>query len=566
MFHLCAIHALFRQAGIGSQNLTKSRSIILSSIYIFFCFLYFGAGQTVWAETETDKNLNDGLIAHFSFDETWKDKSGQENHAIPQQLWRGRDAFTYKRNGSALFQPDGSKLNVPLNISPEALPAMTFAAWIKPDHNFPGSPESMVIFSNMLQGTGRSLSITFHPETGKAGLVANVESGQTQVLNFEQEAWSFVAITYEQDAGRVTLYAGDNKRTARGASGPGYPMLNIGHCMHNQNHPFIGNMDEIRIYDRVLSDEEILQLRDSLQPANELFAKNKRVFSAKRGTAEAKDSWNLEGESVLSISRNDTIHPIRFLLVDSEKQSFTEVSAPRYFFDAHKPWSFRNWFKSRGYAHIAVEFETPVGKLAYVDIQDVIFTNPAHPAFFIILQKFINFHAFWNFLITIGVLLVLYLAMLYYTLLDKVLVDWSKTFALPGVAWPILVFMILGLITGMLYRYAEPTVYQYITSPLLWPKGHTFVVWIMFSILLIMALTVVVSLVESIMRAGFLGLPRFILLFTMAAITFMVYSFAVAQSFILAVFVIFTLLQVRSHFAKAAYQTGIEGQWIYVDS
>lgn len=560
-----AITSLYRHAGIGSENSKKRQKNTTSLVYCIFCFTLLIAGLHASANPDGEAEVNNGLIAHYTFNKTWKDNSGRENHATPNQLWRGRDAFTYKRNGSALFQSADSKLGIPLNISPETLPEITFIAWIKPDQNLPLSTTDMTIFSNRLQGTGRALSITFHPETGKAGLIATVEKGQTQALAVDLEDWSFIAMTYDQSAGRVTVYANDMKKTARGNTGPGYPVLHLGYCMQDQNHPFIGKMDEVRIYDRVLDDEEIFRLRDSLQPANELFTRNKRVFSARSVSATAKENWNLEGEGILSIGRSDTITPIRFLLVHADKQSYTRVPGPRYFFDAHKPWSIRNWFKSKGYAHIAVEFETPVGKPAYVDIQDVVFFNTSHPKVLAPLLKFINFHSIWNFLITIGVLLVLYLAMIYYAPLDELLVDWSKTFANPGLAWPVLVFMISAFITGILYRYAEPDVYQYITSPILWPEGHTFVVWVMFSLLTIMALTLVVSLIESIVRAGILSLPRFIILTLLSVVTFLVYSFAVAQSFLLSVFLLFAFLNVHKHFAKAADQTCEKPvQWVYV--
>lgn len=560
-----AIPGLYRHAGIGSESSKKRKKNATPLIYCMLCFTFLIAGLSACANPDGEDDVKNGLIAHFTFNKTWKDKGVQDNHATPHQLWRGRDAFTYKRSGSALFQSAGSKLSIPLNISADALPEITFTAWIKPDLNLPQASANMTIFSNMLQGTGRAFSITFHPETGKTGLIANVEKGQTQALPVELEDWSFVAITYDQHAGLVTVYANDEKRTNRGTTGPGYPALNVGYCMQNQDQYFIGKMDEIRIYNRVLGDEEIFQLRDSLQPANQLFARNKRVFSARSGNAGAKENWNLEGENILSISRSDTIHPIRFLLVQADKQSFTEVPGPRYFFDAHKPWSIRNWFKSKGYAHIAVEFETPVGKPAYVDLQDVMFFSTSHPKFLAPLLKFVNFNTIWNFLITIGVLLVLYLAMIYYAPFDEVLVDWSNTFANPGVAWPVLVFMISAFITGILYRYAEPAVYQYVTSPIVWPVGHTFVVWVMFSLLAIMALTLVVSLIESIVRAGILSLPRFIILTSLSVVTFLVYSFAVAQSFLLAVFLLFAFLNVHKHFAKAAEQTCKKPvQWIYV--
>ncbi len=509
-------------------------------------------------------NGPEGLFAHYDFNKSWNDMAGQY-HAEAHRMWRGRDVFTFARRGSALFQAKGNHLLLPVNTNADSMPQMSFTAWIKPDAVLKDEVKTMTIFSNMRQGKGQAFRILYDSKDGKASLLTMLGNNQSEPFPVNIDGWTFVALTYNHSARRITLYANNQKRTITGVPESGMGILYLGYCLNYPTLLFEGLMDDVRIYNTLLGDAEIYSIRDARVPANELFAENTKVFAARKSAVQAKPNWALEGETLATVSRADALKPTRVLGIKNDRKSYDELSVPKYFIDGRRAPG-AGLFGGGRYAQRVVEFEVDAGRFAYVDMKDVVFYQAGHPFFLKYWRMFINYTNFLNFIITVVGLLLLLYGILYYSVLDKVIVDWSRSFADPGVAWPALVFMVTGIITGFIARFSEPIVYQFATSPILWPAGHAAGIWILWSLMVIMGLTVVVSLVESMVRANWwLGLPRFLLLMVLSSITFLTYSFAVAQSFWIGVIILIILVRLPNEFSKVEDKTGIKGQWVYVD-
>ena len=73
--------------------------------------------------------------------------------------------------------------------------------------------------------------------------------------------WTFLAVSYDQEAKRAIFYAGDQKAEASEAMmGEG---LGTASAATNPSYGefFLGEMEPVRVYHRVLTEQEIQQLR-----------------------------------------------------------------------------------------------------------------------------------------------------------------------------------------------------------------------------------------------------------------------------------------------------------------
>lgn len=202
-------------------------------------------------------SLDQGLEAYFSFDGNANDMSGNGRDgavsgAILAVDRNGTENSAYNFNGI------DNSISVPLNINPSVYPQLTLTAWVKVDSEDP----IRQVISHDDGGFDRSLGIDFRG----GGNGWSTFRGETQsVLGFfpvKVNEWIFIAAVYDQSEGQVKLYVNDQFIQGDGRHGEGWDSLLIG-SNPNFGEYFSGSIDEIRIYSRALSNEEIKQLYDS---------------------------------------------------------------------------------------------------------------------------------------------------------------------------------------------------------------------------------------------------------------------------------------------------------------
>jgi len=210
-------------------------------------------------------DLNDGLVGYWSFDEgegdTAHDYSGYDNHGtIFNATW------VNGISGSAL-EFDGVDNRVEVPDAPVLNPgSVTVGLWFK-GRVIPGDWNYAYLLSKW----------QWHPHPDGSGYrihVADVEGQQiircmiglhdgtyyaTSWLPYQEDAWQHVAGAYDSVTGTIALYLnGELKLTATipaqgipSTSGP----LTIDAFLY-----FQGRIDEVRVYSRVLSHDEVLDL------------------------------------------------------------------------------------------------------------------------------------------------------------------------------------------------------------------------------------------------------------------------------------------------------------------
>jgi hypothetical protein len=196
----------------------------------------------------------DGLVGMWSFDPSASsgqadDFSGNNNHGTIV----GATPAIGKRGQALRF--DGTTTGVTTNLSINEYP-LAMCAWVKPQQS--GHLENTIL---------GSLGIIFHiMDTGENNSIYSIYdnndgSVQTSAGTVKFNQWQHVCASIGTAGNPTSIYingllvAGPSNLTDIDYSGY---TLNIGNV--NGGQYFKGNIDEVRIYDRALSAEEIKDL------------------------------------------------------------------------------------------------------------------------------------------------------------------------------------------------------------------------------------------------------------------------------------------------------------------
>jgi hypothetical protein len=233
---------------------------LLSSFYAMACvlmFLLFGGAKNI--DTAMDK----GLTAFYLCSGNGLDGSGHKHHGTAIGVTPTADRFGHA--GDALYFSGKSKIIIPGNIFRSQ--AYTFTLWVKPTL-YPASVEQFSIFA-LGDDTGRAQGIALSnhysgiDHLGFSAASARLGTRKILILTSHQLAplnqWYHLAMTNGADS--FSFYVNgtliDNESCGGTLPFFGDPtQLSLG-FRPNMNSPFTGVLDDVRIYDRVLSAEEV---------------------------------------------------------------------------------------------------------------------------------------------------------------------------------------------------------------------------------------------------------------------------------------------------------------------
>ncbi len=213
-----------------------------------------------------------GLIAFYPFDnESNPTKDTSENqHDLKS---RGADP-TYDLSGfegGALSFDGRQRFEIPINISPTAKPELTIGAWVRSSTIDAGQRK---VIGHDNGGWDRTIGLdSRQPDelrytsfVGNGPPVADTPGPE----NIDQ--WAFIAAVYDQSNNKVTVYVdtdaktiGDSPVAVASATGfgPGHATASLGSVRpDNPNEGWIGQIDNVFVFDRLLPPEEIAEIRD----------------------------------------------------------------------------------------------------------------------------------------------------------------------------------------------------------------------------------------------------------------------------------------------------------------
>jgi hypothetical protein len=257
----------------GSDRITSDGSLSLSGVEAGANVEYSIDGGRTWSASFTAgeggnrvvvrqidlagnvSSAGSELLALYRFDDPANaglDSSGRGAMAVNFGASVGGEGY---QDGAALF--DGTTyFRSPVDVSVEALPRLTWGAWVKPSNTNP----IRAVLSADDGGYDRDIDIDYRgngvPEwsafTGNGVVGSGVAPSTTD--------WVFVAAVYDQAQAIVTLYVGDTAVTATTSFGPSYTFFDIGHNPGSGEF-FEGAIDNVFVYGEALTASQIADIR-----------------------------------------------------------------------------------------------------------------------------------------------------------------------------------------------------------------------------------------------------------------------------------------------------------------
>jgi RNA polymerase sigma factor (sigma-70 family) len=222
------------------------------------------------AAAVTEAALASGLVGHWTFDDavgssSASDTSGRDHPCRLRHTDRNA-AWVPGARGQAIDLGFGGWLECPQPAQPRRpIPAMTVAAWVKRG----GSPMYHHAIAMRAMGTGRSNYFFFGFDGDEVKVFSQGWRGAISApVSDAPGRWMHVAFTHDDDH-LVKLYVDGivvarNPSRAREIGGADGPLLVGGGFMGTNRtrvgQHFEGAMDDLRLYDRALSDDELRAL------------------------------------------------------------------------------------------------------------------------------------------------------------------------------------------------------------------------------------------------------------------------------------------------------------------
>lgn len=229
------------------------------SLFVFFPLLFpsslLAGDLPPTRASKVDEIPTGGLVLHLPFDGNAEDMSGLENHAAAFGAMPTEDKFGNAR--SAYFLDGGSHLIAPLCISPSVMPQVTMVLWAKTDradrHGF--------LLTNA-QGHGSARALSMRRSTEREGVFWATSTNRDGSWIWQKTVvgeWAFLAVSFDHGSKWMQLHVNGEMYERDCTADNGGSELAIG--MHpGLGNFFQGSIDEVRVYDRILTEGEIAAL------------------------------------------------------------------------------------------------------------------------------------------------------------------------------------------------------------------------------------------------------------------------------------------------------------------
>jgi hypothetical protein len=220
--------------------------------------------------SKSEINLNDGLVAYYPFSGNANDESGYENHGTVENAVLCTDALGYDQQA---YQFSGSYSRIYCNTDPiENEGDVSISVLYYPELDLTNNEftpnDNRYIISSGAQSIRPGYFILWNNGKIWAGRHTSTYSIETLFGNYQPYNWYHIAFTYNNTSKNAQIFvngelAADTVASYQEFTLNDYRQLIIG----GPNTPFydwdfIGKIDEVRIYNRVLSKPEIVELNN----------------------------------------------------------------------------------------------------------------------------------------------------------------------------------------------------------------------------------------------------------------------------------------------------------------
>lgn len=244
---------------------TKMRNVMLRAMLV----ILMGAG-TGYAD------LSDGLVAYYPFNGNANDESGNGNNGTihgatptPDRFGNPSSAYSFDGADDYIFVPDSDSLDLTTTG--------TLAAWV----NIPnGAKDDLTaVVAKMIHSSGGGVSyellnrLVGHDEGVYQTIAGDAHDGSSNTSAYyfhdmSDGKWHHLAFTWDGPEGKMYIDGQDATESADSGTGAMVSSfdLYIGryfYTPHNTWYSWDGSIDEVRIYNRDLSADEVRGLINS---------------------------------------------------------------------------------------------------------------------------------------------------------------------------------------------------------------------------------------------------------------------------------------------------------------
>ena len=228
---------------------------ILTSHRLLRCYVWGVAVHICWLALLSGADFDDGLVAYYPFEGSGQQFEDGGENGLDGNLQTAKRERNGKFGKGLLFSNKNVKAQVPRSPALVVTKDFSVAVWVFPTKlNFAG--ENRVVFTDqynldLLRGGGR---LDLFSGGGWQG--TNVGPA------LQLETWHHIAGTFESQKKAGAFFVDgvlvSNGKTASDQLTQIQSPLRLGSCCGLAG--FVGILDELRIYDRTLDDQEIEQL------------------------------------------------------------------------------------------------------------------------------------------------------------------------------------------------------------------------------------------------------------------------------------------------------------------
>ncbi len=260
-------------------------------------------------------SLQNGLVGHWTFDGkdmplgTVRDVSSQGNHGSMVDMATSTSRIAGKVGQGIKFDGIDDYINIPDGDTLDGFTNTTVALWINPS-SLSGSQQLV----NKYEPTGdqRSYTLVFEnsgiirwafSNDGTSGTFGDWDTDSTVITS--TGTWYHVVITHQDAANNVDIYINGSEVASTLKTGSvtsihsGTAELSLGIYKPTLVNPFNGYMDDVRIYNRALSSEEVRRLYEIGVSEKVSITPQRRVTEGLVG------HWTFDGKDMPGGTVND---------------------------------------------------------------------------------------------------------------------------------------------------------------------------------------------------------------------------------------------------------------------
>jgi hypothetical protein len=234
-------------------------------------------GLTFSATARDSKNDTiHGLVAHYLFNGNADDETGNGFNGIIDGATPAADKFGNIQKALSFDGNDFVRIPDLYNATTQPLENVTYSLWFKPYQNYGvGDFYSLIIrttdagFTDMIGkpnfGGGVNGEFQFYMYNG------NLNFSKATTIEFLANQWYHVVATRDNDTMKIYLNSAKEGEVNYTSPPSFYPDLYLGGHETANRWYFNGALDDLRIYDRALTDAEIQEIYNWEKPSKNSF-------------------------------------------------------------------------------------------------------------------------------------------------------------------------------------------------------------------------------------------------------------------------------------------------------